>query len=257
MTRGSKKRKEPPALKQIEPPNASATVRHDFGAAKRPADHGWVIAPSDAPPPSTSVAELESATSKIAELERALQRAADENELVRSQAASHEVDIERLRREANERVAALEQQVSTDGPEIEALRAKLVEAQGRASEAESLLATAHEELAVAHAQVGDTRMSNDEPPTDEPVGEPAVVEGGPESQRQPEQPPTSAPDPEPEPTDPTDLIAVLEARVAEAEARAQVAKEEAMQLSPEASELRVRLARTAARKKMGSSTASG
>jgi hypothetical protein len=36
-----------------------------------------------------------------------------------------------------------------------------------------------------------------------------------------------------------------------------VAKEEAMQLSPEASELRVRLARTAARKKMGSSTASG
>jgi hypothetical protein len=57
---------------------------------------------------------------------------------------------------------------------------------------------------------------------------------------------------EPEPTDPTDLIAVLEAKVAEAEARAEQAKDEAMQLSPEASDLRMRLARTAARKKMGS-----
>jgi hypothetical protein len=250
MTLGSTtKRAEPPAIKKIEPPPAAPAIRHDFGAARRTADRGWVAAASDAPPPPTSVAELESATAKIAELERALQRAADENELVRSQAASQELDMERLRQEASERVAALEEQVRGDGPEIDALRAKLAEAEARAAEAETLLATAHAELAAAHTQVGDTRVADDAAGSVEPVAEP-------EPQPALDVEPIS--EPEPEPTDPTDLIAVLEARVAEAEARVQSAKEEAMQLSPEASDLRVRLARTAARKKMGaSSTSSG
>jgi len=285
MTRGSAGQ-QTPALKKIAPPDTSpATVRHDFGASKRSADHGWVIAPNDAPPPSTSVAELETATTKIEELEKALRRAADENELVRSQAASQELDMERLRQEANERVAALKQQVDTEGPEVEALRAKLVDAETRATAAETLLASAHEELEAAHAQVGDTRVTDVEvevgspSPTDvidaqppiEPEGTGSTIEAAPELREVPEQDLASQaepelasqpeaeqePAPEPEPADPTDLIAVLEARVAEAEARADAARDEAMQLSPEASDLRVRLARTAARKKMGATTAVG
>jgi hypothetical protein len=223
-------------IKKVEPLPTAATIRHDYRAATRRADRGWVAPANDSPPPATSVEELESAIARVAELEDALQRASRENAQVRSHAASQEQDIERLRQEASERVAELEEQVRSDGPEIETLRAKLSEAQSRAVEAESLLTTAREELAAAHTQVGDTRVSED--------GEGEVASLQP---AEPELGPA-----EPEPTDPTDLIAVLEAKVAEAEARAQTAKDEAMQLSPEASDLRTRLARTAARKKMGS-----
>jgi hypothetical protein len=221
------------SLKKVEPPMTSPTIRHDYGAATHRATSGWVPPASDSPPPSTSVAELEAATARIAELEGALKRAADEADQVRSQAASQERDIERIQQEARARVAALEEQMRADDPEIEALRSKLDEAEARAAEAEFLLVTAREEIAEAHAQVGDTRVHDDVDEAEEAVSDPAPVS-------------------EPEPTDPTDLIAVLEAKVAEAEARAQYAKDEAMQLSPEASDLRTRLARTAARKKMGS-----
>lgn len=220
-------------LKKLEPPTTSPTIRHDYGAATRRAASGWVPPASDSPPPPTSVAELEAATARIAELEGALKRAADEADQVRSQAASQGRDIERIQQEASARVAALEEQMRADDPEIEALRSKLDEVEARAAEAESLLATAREEIAEAHAQVGDTRVYGDVDEAEEAVSDPEPATG-------------------PDPTDPTDLIAVLEAKVAEAEARAQHAKDEAMQLSPEASDLRTRLARTAARKKMGS-----
>jgi hypothetical protein len=234
----ARRRHRPGPIQKVEPPATSRqTVRHDFRAARRAAEAGWVQAPNDGPPPPTSVAELEDATAKIAELEEALQRAAEENEEVRSHAANQEQDIERLRQESSERAAALEEQVRQDEPEIDELREKLAAAEARATENEALLRTAHEELAAAHAQVGDTRV-------DEP-GELAADAGS--------EPGRDEPASEPEPEDPTDLVAVLEARVAEAEARAESAKQEAMQLSPEASDLRVRLARTAARKKMGSS----
>ena len=59
--------------------------------------------------------------------------------------------------------------------------------------------------------------------------------------------------PKPEPSDPNDLIAELEAQVAAAEARAKEAEDEALHLSPEANDLRARLARSAAKKKFGPS----
>jgi hypothetical protein len=221
-------------IKRVEPPPTAPKIRHDYRAATRGAATGWVAAASDDPPPLTSVADLEAATARIAVLEGQLERAAEETEQARSQAASQEQDMEQLRQEATERVAALEERVDADGPEIAALRDKLAEAESRANQAESLLSTAQEQLAAAHAQVGDTRVGDDEGTTDTTS------------------PDEAKPQAEPEPTDPTDLIAVLEAKVAEAEARAEQAKDEAMQLSPEASDLRMRLARTAARKKMGS-----
>jgi hypothetical protein len=228
----------PAPLKKVEPPGAAPKIGHDYRAATSRAAGGWVAPSGDSPPPPTSVAELDAAAARIVELEKALKRAAEENEQVRSQAATQEQDIERLRREAIEHAVALEQQVRADDPGIEALRMKLAEAESRAADAESLLSMAREELAAAHAQVGDTRLADDDPEASaaaEPLADP--------------EPPA---EPEPEPTDPTNLIAVLEAKVADAEERAQQAKEEAMQLSPEASDLRMRLARTAARKKMGS-----
>jgi hypothetical protein len=279
----------PPVVhKKVEPPSSAPTIAHDF--ALRPKPSAWVAAPSDAPPPTTSVAELEAATSRIADLEEQLRRAAEESE----------------------RVTALEEQVAADAPEIEALRARLAQAEARALGAETLLVTAQDALAAAHTQIGDTRVdeltgqddvqqASDVTDTEARTEAPAErnVEPEPEPEPEPELSPQPAWEPEPQPTpepepawepepqptpepepawepepqrelaqgwapepeprvesepnDPTDLIAVLEARVAEAEARAQHAKEEAMQLSPEASDLRVRLARTAARKKMGSS----
>ena len=54
-----------------------------------------------------------------------------------------------------------------------------------------------------------------------------------------------------EPSDPDELIAELEAQVALAEARAKEAGDEALHRSPEANDLRARLARSAAKKKLG------
>jgi hypothetical protein len=50
-----------------------------------------------------------------------------------------------------------------------------------------------------------------------------------------------------------DLIEELEAKVAEAEARAKEAEEEALRVTPEANDLRARLAQAAARKRLGPS----
>jgi hypothetical protein len=52
---------------------------------------------------------------------------------------------------------------------------------------------------------------------------------------------------------PTNLIEELELKVAEAEARSKEAGEEALRVTPEANDLRARLAQAAARKKLGPS----
>jgi hypothetical protein len=52
---------------------------------------------------------------------------------------------------------------------------------------------------------------------------------------------------------PNGLIEELEAKVAEAEARAKEAEDEALRITPEANDLRAKLAQAAARKKLGSS----
>jgi hypothetical protein len=208
---------------------------------------------------------------RIEHLEAALKRAAEDAESARAQSVPQE-ELERVRREADERVAVLEQKLELDGPEVVALRAKVEEAETRAVEAEALLTTVQSDLEAARAEV-EARVE----PVPEPVSElefvllgpperaagreaePHEAEPGSEPERASEPEPEPEPEahepepeaPEPEPTDPIDLLAVLAARVAEAEARAQHARDEAMQLSPEAADLRRRLARTAARKKLG------
>jgi hypothetical protein len=144
-----------------------------------------------------SAADLDAATSRIAELESALKLAEED---------------------ADERVAELERQMQEGAakvdPEMEALRTQLAEAEARANSAEDALTSARADVDAAREEVK----------TVVPNGE---VAGG--------------------------LIEELEAKVAEAEARAKEAEEEAMRLTPEANDLRARLAQAAARKKLGPS----
>jgi hypothetical protein len=174
-------------------------------------------------------ADVEAATSRITELEFALNRAETEAALARSSAVTQE-DLDRVQHAADERVAELERRMGETSPEAaaeaEALRAKLAEAEDRAREAEVALATAQEDAA-----------AQEEDATPEPTT------------------PASKPEPvaKPEPSDPNDLIAELEAQVAAAEARAKEAEDDALHLSPEANDLRARLARSAAKKKFGPS----
>jgi hypothetical protein len=122
-----------------------------------------------------------------------------------------------MRSGADERVAELERQIQEDAakvdPETETLRAQLAEAEARAKGAEAALSTAHADVVSAREEVEAA-----------PNGE---VSG--------------------------DLIEELEAKVAEAEARAKEAEEEALRITPEANDLRARLAQAAARKKLGPS----
>jgi hypothetical protein len=169
-------------------------------------------------------ADVEAATKRITELEGALSRAEAEAALARSSAVTQD-DLDRVRHEADERVAELERRMEETSPaveaEAEALRAKLAEAEERAREAEVALAAARENAAE----------------------QPAVTMA----------PARSKPEPvaTPEPTDPNDLIAELEAQVAAAETRAKEAEDEALHLTPEANDLRARLTRNAAKKKLG------
>ena len=95
-------------------------------------------------------ADVEAATSRITELESALNRAEAEAALARSSAVTQE-DLDRVQHAADERVAELERRMGETSPEAaaeaEALRAKLAEAEDRAREAEVALATAQEDAA--------------------------------------------------------------------------------------------------------------
>jgi hypothetical protein len=163
-----------------------------------------------------SAADIEAASTRIAELETALKRAEEEAAAARSSSVPQE-ELDRVRREADERVAELERQLQADAgradPEMDALRAQVAEAEARARGAEDALAAARADVAAAIQQV-ETVPNGDVP---------------------------------------NDLIRELEAKVAEAEARAKEAEEEALRVTPEANDLRARLAQAAARKKLGPS----
>src|SRR3954463_11310133 len=170
----------------------------------------------DGPGSQPTPADIETASGRIAELESALKRAEEEAAAARSGAISQE-ELDRVRREADERVAELEQRLQADAarvdPETEALRAQLAEAEARARDAEHALSTARADVVAAREEVDTV-----------PNGEV-----------------------------PGDLIEELESKVAEAEARAKEAEEEALRITPEANDLRARLAQAAARKKLGPS----
>ncbi len=226
--------------------------------------------PEPAREDALTAAQVDAAMRRIEHLEGALKRASREAEAARSRTVPQE-ELERVRREADERVAALERKLQLDGPEVIALRAQVAEAESRANEAESLLATAQDDLAAARAEVGEPEPVYEPPPAPvETVERGAVPEifadWAADSDIAPDVAPEVAlpdiapevdgvrePDQEQEwePTDVIDLLEALAAKVAKAEARAQLARDEALQLSPEAADLRRRLARTAARKKLG------
>jgi hypothetical protein len=170
----------------------------------------------DGPGGQATAADIEAAGARIAELETALKRAEEEAAAARNGSVPQE-ELDRVRREADERVAELERQLQADAtkadPEIETLRTQLAEAEARARGAEDALASARADVAAAIRQVETV-----------PNGEV-----------------------------PDDLIQELEAKVAEAEARAKEAEEEALRVTPEANDLRARLAQAAARKKLGPS----
>jgi hypothetical protein len=122
-------------------------------------------------------------------------------------------DLEQVRREADERVAELQRQMQEPDPELEALRSRLADAEARADGAESAMRSARADVQAARREVEAI------PPAQAPNG----------------------------------LIEELEAKVAEAEARAKEAEDEALRITPEANDLRAKLAQAAARKKLGSS----
>jgi hypothetical protein len=160
-----------------------------------------------------SSVDVDAAMSRIAELEAALQRAEAEAQQART---ASQGDLDKVRREADERVAELQRQMAQakkPDPELEELRAKLADTEQRAQKAESALANARAAVEAAKQEVEDAPESTS-----------------------------------------VDLIEELEAKVAEAEARAREAEEEALRVTPEATDLRAKLAQAAARKKLGSSS---
>ena len=189
-------------------------------------------------------ADVEAATNRIAELESALNRAEAEAALARSSAVTQD-DLDRVQHAADERVAELERRMGEPSPEAaaeaEALRARLAEAEDRAREAELALASVREDAAAQEAAAAEEAAAAPEPARE------------PEPAAKSEPAPKREPVAKPEPSDPNDLIAELEAQVAAAEARAKEAEDEALHLSPEANDLRARLARSAAKKKFGPS----
>jgi hypothetical protein len=199
---------------------------------------------------ASASADVEAATSRITELESALNRAEAEAALARSSAVTQD-DLDRVQHAADERVAELERRMSEPSPEAaaeaEALRARLTEAEDRAREAELALATAREDAAAEH----DAAAEQDATAAEAASAAPEAATPEPAPKREPVAKSETAP--KPEPSDPNDLIAELEAQVAAAEARAKEAEDEALHLSPEANDLRARLARSAAKKRFGPS----
>jgi hypothetical protein len=163
-----------------------------------------------------TAADIDDAASRITELEAALHRAEHDAAEARSSSVSQE-ELDQVRRDADARVAELERQMHEDAakvdPELETLRAQLAEAEQRAKDAELVMASARADVDAAREEVVTA-----------PNGEVS-----------------------------NDLIEALEAKVAMAEARAKEAEEEALRITPEANDLRARLAQAAARKKLGPS----
>jgi hypothetical protein len=125
-------------------------------------------------------------------------------------------DLDKVRQEADERIADLQRQMEeATKPDPE-----LEELRVKLADTEQRAQNAETALASARAAVKAAKQD---------------VEDAPE-------------------TTSVDLIEELEAKVAEAEARAKEAEEEAMKITPEATDLRSKLAQAAARKKLGSSS---
>ena len=126
-------------------------------------------------------------------------------------------ELDQVRRDADARVAELERQMHEDAakvdPELETLRAQLADAERRAKGAEQAMTSARADVDAAREEVETA-----------PNG---VMSN--------------------------DLIVALEAKVAAAEARAKEAEEEALRITPEANDLRARLAQAAASKRFGPS----
>ncbi len=173
----------------------------------------------DGPSGLTSSADIEAATGRITELEVALKRAEEEAAAARNGSVSQE-ELDRVKRDADERVAEMERHMQEDAakvdPEVEALRVQLADAEARAKGAEDALASARADVVAAREEV-----------------ETAPTPNGQVS---------------------NEVLEELEAKVVEAEARAKEAEEEALRLTPEANDLRARLAQAAARKKLGPSS---
>jgi hypothetical protein len=163
-----------------------------------------------------TAADVDDAASRITELEAALQRAEHDAAEARNSSVSQE-ELDQVRRDADARVAELERQMHEDAakvdPELETLRAQLAEAEQRAKHAELVMSSARADVDAAREEVE------------------TAPNGGVSN----------------------DLIEALEAKVAAAEARAKEAEEEALRITPEANELRARLAQAAASKKFGPS----
>jgi len=172
----------------------------------------------DGPSGQASSADIEAATGRIAELEVALKRAEEEAAAARNGPVSQE-ELDRVKRDADERIAEMHRQMQEDAakvdPEMEALRGQLADAEARAKGAEDAVASARADVAAAREEVETA------PPPNGQVS--------------------------------NEVLEELEAKVAEAEARAKEAEEEALRLTPEANDLRARLAQAAARKKLGPS----
>ncbi|HEV8088159.1 MAG TPA: hypothetical protein VGQ50_05760 [Actinomycetota bacterium] len=172
----------------------------------------------DGPSGQASSADIEAATGRIAELEVALKRAEEEAAAALNGPVSQE-ELDRVKRDADERIAEMERQMQEDAakvdPEMEALRGQLADAEARAKGAEDALASARADVAAAREEVETA------PPPNGQVS--------------------------------NEVLEELEAKVADAEARAKEAEEEALRLTPEANDLRARLAQAAARKKLGPS----
>ena len=172
----------------------------------------------DGPSGQASSADIEAATGRIAELEVALMRAEEEAAAARNGPVSQE-ELDRVKRDADERIAEMQRQMQEDAakvdPEMEALRGQLADAEARAKGAEDAVASARADVAAAREEVETA------PPPNGQVS--------------------------------NEVLEELEAKVAEAEARAKEAEEEALRLTPEANDLRARLAQAAARKKLGPS----
>ena len=172
------------------------------------------------------------ADARAAELEEALRKSEAELALLlagTAEAESSEVQAELAM--AEERRIAAESRAQQVERRVAELESHLAETrdqfEGRVAEMETELQSAREELDIP------------EPETDAPpMADPAA----------------SAPEPEAPTPEATAGLAHLEARLQEAERRADEAEGQLADLSPEASDLRTRLARTAARKHLGAGT---
>jgi len=163
-----------------------------------------------------SSVDVDAAMARIGELEAALQKAEHDAEEARTGSVSQD-DLDQVRRDADERVAELERQIKADAAKPDP---EIEALRTKLAEAERRAQFAEDSLAAARSDVQAAKQE---------------VEAAPKSV-------------------PTGLIEELEAKVAEAEARAKEAEEEALRITPEANDLRAKLAQAAARKKLGSSS---